>query len=324
MIDDAIMSIGDGAAGNATFGKHDKGHLIDKAAALKHEEDKDHDDNDHEHPDPKQVAEQVPQPKHAEGNDLDKPEKVEPAPAVKAEPPKKAKKAAKRDEEREKLFDELYNEQTGRVRADKLHKTIKKGKKTYELDDAQYEFKKLCYRIATQKMTGRLYGGCDEEELEKAPGSHEKVRKEVVSDLSSFISAAKAAGHTVRVTSGYRPPEEDMGIWDSAFNRMYIKETQAVREKRWPDDPYGQAAAEYLVDQIKGRKAPPGKSNHSNGIAVDFTATVNGHDIPNEYNNQKPWRTGAGKATFEWLRDNAPSFGFKNLSTEAWHYDWKK
>ena len=73
-----------------------------------------------------------------------------------------------------------------------------------------------------------------------------------------------------------------------------------------------------------GRKAPPGKSNHSNGIAVDFTATVDGKDIPNEYNNQGPWRKGAGKATFEWLRDNAHSFGFKNLSTEAWHYDWKK
>lgn len=317
MIDDAIMSIGDGAAGNATFGRHAKGHLIDKAAALQQEEakDDDHDHDDH-HADAAQV---VPQPTHVESDERDKPEKVVAAPAV-ADPPKKAKKAAKRDEEREKLFDELYNEKTGRVRASKLHQSVKRGKKTYEITDDEYKFKQLCYKLATERMTGRLYGGCDEHELEKAPGSHEKVRKEVIPDLTSFISAAEAAGHKIRVTSGYRPPEEDMGIWDSAFNRMYLPETKAQREKRWPDEPLGEKAARYLVEQIAGRKAPPGKSNHSNGIAVDFTATVNGKDVPNIYTDQSQWRK---SEVFQWLKDNDQKFNFKNLSTEAWHYDWK-
>jgi len=52
--------------------------------------------------------------------------------------------------------------------------------------------------------------------------------------------------------------------------------------------------------------AKPGTSNHENGIAMDL-ATAKGGSIK-------------GTATFTWLKNNAPKYGFYNLPSEAWHW----
>jgi len=319
MIDDAIMSIGDGAAGNASFGRHEKGHLKEKVTAVeaaKHEEENDAHDNVFETPTAAATPENtpLPQPQHVDGDDREsKPEPVKPPPAAEKAAPKVTKQK-KRDEAYEALREQLYDEKTGRVPAGKLSR--KKN-----ITDEQYEFKQKCYRMATSRIKpGKLFGGVDDEELAPIPGSDAKIRKEALSDLQALIGAAKAAGHHITVGSGYRAPEEDMRIWSSAFDRMYLRDTKKEREKRWPDDPYGDEAAAYLLDQIKWRKAPPGSSNHSNGIAVDFHAVEGGKEIPNMFKHQEAWRK---SRVFAWLKANCGSHNFKNLASEAWHYDWK-
>jgi len=52
--------------------------------------------------------------------------------------------------------------------------------------------------------------------------------------------------------------------------------------------------------------ARPGSSMHEQGLAIDFTH--NGSTIRR------------GTAANSWLMSNAPSFGFRNLPSEAWHY----
>ena len=51
--------------------------------------------------------------------------------------------------------------------------------------------------------------------------------------------------------------------------------------------------------------ARPGYSNHQNGIAMDVSGVG-----------------GRGTAADRWLRRNAARFGFRNLPSEYWHYDY--
>ena len=51
--------------------------------------------------------------------------------------------------------------------------------------------------------------------------------------------------------------------------------------------------------------ARPGYSNHQNGIAMDISGVG-----------------GRGTAADRWLRANAARFGFRNLPSEFWHYDF--
>lgn len=51
--------------------------------------------------------------------------------------------------------------------------------------------------------------------------------------------------------------------------------------------------------------ARPGYSNHQNGIAMDIGGVG-----------------GRGTAADRWLRANAARFGFRNLPSEYWHYDY--
>jgi D-alanyl-D-alanine carboxypeptidase len=52
--------------------------------------------------------------------------------------------------------------------------------------------------------------------------------------------------------------------------------------------------------------APPGKSMHERGLAIDFTQ--NGHALSRDTSG------------FKWLSAHAGSYGFHNLPSEAWHW----
>jgi len=68
------------------------------------------------------------------------------------------------------------------------------------------------------------------------------------------------------------------------------------------------------------RKLVPGGSNHSNGVAVDLKCKVNGSTVPNKFTNQVGWRA---SWQYQWLKENAASYQFKNYAAEAWHYDYR-
>ena len=55
-----------------------------------------------------------------------------------------------------------------------------------------------------------------------------------------------------------------------------------------------------------GLAAQPGTSNHGWGKAVDLGGGAN--------NNRTPENN--------WLRSNAPRFGFTTIAREPWHWEW--
>jgi hypothetical protein len=129
------------------------------------------------------------------------------------------------------------------------------------------------------------------------------------------VEVGKATG--VRVTSGYRSPEHDRDLWDSYFQKYMVK---TADDRAATGDPFGDKALKLMVKFIGSRKAPPGGSNHSNGIAVDLSMEMNGKVVGNNYDDQRVWKS---SWHFAWLQANAASFGFKNYPKEHWHWDYK-
>ena len=181
--------------------------------------------------------------------------------------------------------------------------------------------------VKAVEITGDgLFGGVPKGKLDPIPGTDQEIRKEVSSDLASMIAAAKAeCGVQLTVSSGYRDIKREMGIWNHAFNTIYLWLDHKEREAKFPDAPYGDAAAAWLAGKIAFRKAVPGTSNHSNGIAVDLTGP--GLDI--NYDNQSGYKA---SKVYQWLngkgdyKDKGPAskrFNFENYHKEAWHYDWR-
>jgi len=101
------------------------------------------------------------------------------------------------------------------------------------------------------------------------------VIKEVAGYVQAMISAASSDGTTVQVTSGFRTMAEQQRLYDK-----YRAGT-------------GNLAAE------------AGKSNHQNGIAIDFNVSSQNGRV------------------FEWLTKNAWKYGFiRTVSRERWHWEY--
>ena len=73
-----------------------------------------------------------------------------------------------------------------------------------------------------------------------------------------------------------------------------------------------------MVGYIGKRKAVPGHSNHTSGVAVDLQAIDGGRGVPNSFGNQRAWKR---SWHYAWLKANAASFGFRNYPAEAWHWE---
>jgi hypothetical protein len=103
----------------------------------------------------------------------------------------------------------------------------------------------------------------------------------------SLFMAAKNAGVTLTADSGWRSMAKQTELWNSN----------------------GQNPA--LV-------APPGTSPHQMGLAIDFGG-VSGKDAGAQTCAARVKDTLS--PTWRWLEKNAPRFGFKQYSAEAWHWD---
>jgi hypothetical protein len=68
------------------------------------------------------------------------------------------------------------------------------------------------------------------------------------------------------------------------------------------------AYADYLAGRKKEVVAPPGTSQHGNGLAIDIT---NGGTIDK------------GDPEWQWLSQNAARFGWHPISIEAWHWEFR-
>jgi hypothetical protein len=314
VMDDAALNIGQGAAGNTSFGTANHGVMSAEVAP------------------PQALPASVPKPTV----DAHKQDHVpEPAaePAHNPDPDKPDHSPAKIHVPSNSASPDLYK--PGGV-LNVSHLTRNGGEeKQRRLEDVEFEFKQKCYLKATQlRMKDKIYGGLDDKELAPISGwpmhKPERFRKELLPSLYSLLGAMKAAWQSgtvvkgiaptdvkgIGIISGYRGPKEEMHLWDNYF-LQYLTATAKAREAT--GDPYGSKAVDVVVNYIAHRKAAPGHSNHSNGTAVDLWAMSKTHAIKNHYNNQSAWKA---SWHYAWLNANAHSFNFRNYKAEAWHWEY--
>lgn len=115
-----------------------------------------------------------------------------------------------------------------------------------------------------------------------------QVHQSVAANVEQMLAAAQAAGVSLS-GGGYR----------SSAGQI------EVRKNNCGTSDY--AVWEMPASQCRPPTARPGTSQHEKGLAIDFTH--NGRLIRSRSN-----------AGYQWLANNASTYGFKNLPSEPWHW----
>jgi D-alanyl-D-alanine carboxypeptidase len=151
------------------------------------------------------------------------------------------------------------------------------------------EFRKKVYARQVQHMIKdrkkQFFPGLPEAELAVADEAF-NLRVDVAQQCEALLAHARAdllsqqltdkqarKVKSIGIASAYRDPQRDLRAWKKAFAKHY-KRTKATRAAF--GDEHGEAAVEYLYREMRGIKGPPGFSNHTSGIAVDFETTEDG------------------------------------------------
>ena len=109
------------------------------------------------------------------------------------------------------------------------------------------------------------------------------VNVSIATNVNNLLNAARASGVS-------------LGGWGF---RTYERQVELRTENGCPDLTSSASTCDTPT-------AVPGKSNHENGEAIDFT--------------QGGSTIGRGSSGFKWLQSNAATYGLKNLPSEAWHW----
>lgn len=109
------------------------------------------------------------------------------------------------------------------------------------------------------------------------------------SKMANFLHAAAAAGKSIKIMSGYRSPAHQARLYAAAVAK------------------YGAAGARRWV-------APPGRSKHNHGLAIDL---VYGNNT-----DARGTQSAAGRAAKMWAHANAARFGLNfRMGHEPWHIE---
>jgi LAS superfamily LD-carboxypeptidase LdcB len=190
------------------------------------------------------------------------------------------------------------------------------------------EFERFKQEVLDQQIANNVanhrkyYEAVPAGELKKVEGDIQ-LRTAAADQCVAMVAAirkAKPANVSFVVASGYRDYEYDKGVWMRNFRRLYYPNTEKERAKL-KGGKHGKAAVRLLARYISPRKAAPGFSNHSDGIAVDFETTDSG--VPHKIDTSPASRAGWHKAWLHgWLVENAAGFHFYELQSEEWHWEY--
>lgn len=170
-------------------------------------------------------------------------------------------------------------------------------------------------------------------DLKKEQDEFHKKSKE---QQQALEKEAKAKGevvvtkvHSIGLTSGYRGFEHDSKLWHAYYHKKYyrLNHAQLSRISYSEGGIHGWKAVETMVNYIAPRKAAPGYSNHSHGIAVDFFTEEGGVQLTAETGKsnkdlkrhnqrwEKSW-------FYKWLELHKRDYGVERIPSEAWHWEF--
>lgn len=144
------------------------------------------------------------------------------------------------------------------------------------------------------------------------------ARAELVAAQKSADASAKRTTD-IGIASAYRDYAQDSQAWSNTFDKHYEKQDNRTRMEAMAGGRHGDAALDWFIALMSPIKAPPGFSNHSNGLAVDFSTTDGGVRLGPNTNQRAAWRA---SWLHSWLVANAATYRFHPLASEEWHWDW--
>ncbi len=197
---------------------------------------------------------------------------------------------------------------------------------------AEFKHAVLQGQISRSRARGKVYAApVPPADLSIVEGNHRLLLeaadacRRLLADARAALASAKIAGEaaalptaSIGIASAYRDYAQDENAWNASFHKHYQK-TQAQRESL-PGGPHGDAAVRWLVEHLAPIKAPPGFSNHSNGLAVDFSTVHGGTTYGPNTDQREGWRR---TWLHPWLVGNAARFKFMPLASEEWHWDYR-
>lgn len=150
------------------------------------------------------------------------------------------------------------------------------------LRNYQNQIMNLMQYNLNQKQYGGLHKFIDGAQVKGSQG----LNADFSTNLTAFINAAKADGIDLSIGSGFRSVEKQKQLWEQALKKYGSPE----KARKWV--------------------APPGKSNHNRGTAVDLNSS--GAFLGKNKNT---------KAT-QWAHANAEKYGLHfRMGWEPWHIE---
>ena len=138
------------------------------------------------------------------------------------------------------------------------------------------------------------------------------MHKEAFKSFKEMQKAAQKDGIELQIISAFRSFLHQKWIWNSKFNGKK-KSGGKNMAKQFPNP-------RKRVQAILNYSAIPGTSRHHWGTDIDINSLNNSY-----------FQSGQGKAEYEWLKENAPNYGFYQTYTEnredgynmeKWHWSY--
>jgi len=202
-------------------------------------------------------------------------------------------------------------------------------RKDYNQALAQFKRDLIAKQVEDRKKKGRTaLLMLPEAQLTPIDKDDHKLRKDIAprfQEMWNELVAAhkarsnKAPGDSVGVASAYRDATADRIAWESAFRNTYYPQTLEARFKT--GDEFGLEALEIIFIFMNKRKAPPGYSGHTHGIATDLMTTQGGqrHGASAGRDSQLAWKK---TWLYQWLVDHAWKHNFYQLKMETFHWEF--
>jgi hypothetical protein len=188
----------------------------------------------------------------------------------------------------------------------------------------------IAKQVANRKAQGQvaILGLPESELVHLTANPKQKMRKDVAKvfeEMWTAMNTERAAlpevskSVSVGVASAYRDAKRDAIAWNNAFDGKYYRAT--LDERLATGDEFGSKALDLIFHFMNGKKAPPGFSGHTHGIAADLTTTENGRvwTVNSDVGHQRGWQT---TWLYKWLVGKAGKYKFYQLQTETWHWEF--
>jgi hypothetical protein len=192
--------------------------------------------------------------------------------------------------------------------ADDQEKTFTVGPDERDLEEVEGGFK--MHKVAALDCADLLARARHVRDERKMFAKYKKPKDRTASD-KLVIGAGD-----ISIASAYRSLGNDFSAWQNTFN-THFERTKDARVALTGGE-FGTAAVTLMVDEMYPIKAIPGYSNHTKGLAVDFSTTQGGKTLGPHTSQKDAWQN---SWFYHWLVANAADCHFTQLPTEEWHWD---